>query len=90
MTGGRGARQAIAREYEAGNWIKPQHVELRPGQSKLTVAEASAIQSYPEGFVWAGNKSRQYLQIANAVPPLLAEAILAAITTREINGRLAA
>jgi len=44
--------------------------------ARLTVAEASALQSYPEGFIWTGTKTKQFLQIGNAVPPLMAEAIL--------------
>jgi DNA (cytosine-5)-methyltransferase 1 len=43
---------------------------------RLTDAEASAIQSYPAGFDWRGNRGDVAQQIGNAVPPLLAEAVL--------------
>lgn len=43
---------------------------------RVTVAEAAALQSYPPGFEWCGTKTKQFLQIGNAVPPLMAEAIL--------------
>jgi DNA (cytosine-5)-methyltransferase 1 len=46
---------------------------------KAAVAEVSALQSYPEGFKWQGAKTKQFLQIGNAVPPLLAEAVLTAL-----------
>ena len=46
------------------------------GVRRLTAEEASALQSYPEGFTWTGKK---FLQIGNAVPPLMAHAILAAL-----------
>lgn len=45
-----------------------------------TVAEVSALQSYPADFRWAGAKTKQLLQIGNAVPPLLAEAVLRSLT----------
>lgn len=56
---------------------------------RVTVAEAAALQSYPPGFVWdvevpdpkTGKlkpitKTKTFLQIGNAVPPLLAAHIL--------------
>lgn len=43
---------------------------------RVTVAEAAALQSYPPDFTFCGTKTKQLLQIGNAVPPLLAEAIL--------------
>jgi DNA (cytosine-5)-methyltransferase 1 len=46
------------------------------GNVRLTVEEAGVLQSYPRGFEFAGSKSKQFLQVGNAVPPLLAEAIL--------------
>lgn len=47
---------------------------------QVTTEEAAALQSYPEGFTFSGAKTKQFLQIGNAVPPLLAEAILKAAT----------
>lgn len=47
-----------------------------PSMERVTEAEAAKIQSYPEGFPFQGTKSDIRLQIGNAVPPLLAEAIL--------------
>lgn len=46
--------------------------------AKVTVEEARALQTYPP-FIWCGSKSKQFLQIGNAVPPLLAEHVLAAL-----------
>lgn len=49
------------------------------GKDPVTAAQAAALQTYPEDFQWAGPATKRFLQIGNAVPPLLAEAILAAL-----------
>jgi DNA (cytosine-5)-methyltransferase 1 len=46
---------------------------------RLAADELSTLQTYERPFVWCGTKTKQFLQIGNAVPPLLAEAILSAL-----------
>jgi DNA (cytosine-5)-methyltransferase 1 len=51
----------------AGRFIHP---EL---DRTITPREAARIQSFPDEFIFEGNKSSIYKQIGNAVPPMLAE-----------------
>ena len=47
----------------------------------LTVRELAAIQSYPDSFIFLGNKIKQQQMVGNSVPPLLAMAIAKAVKT---------
>lgn len=46
-----------------------------PGSVRITVEDAETLQSYPP-MEWVGTKSKIFLQLGNAVPPVLARAIL--------------
>jgi DNA (cytosine-5)-methyltransferase 1 len=67
---------------EASCTIKENHggVNIHPIEPRvITVREMARLQSFPDSFIFKGTKSKQMVQIGNAVPPLLAKAIALAI-----------
>jgi DNA (cytosine-5)-methyltransferase 1 len=83
--GGSGAQRSIARAHAAGLFMpSPRATSNAYSEiTRMTPSDAGLIQSYPADFNWRGTKTAIYLQIGNAVPPRMAEAILSSLLAAE-------
>jgi DNA (cytosine-5)-methyltransferase 1 len=83
---GNGARKGIRRERDAGRWV---YGDRAGSQAiRVSVDEAAVLQSFRRGYPWQGTQGKQFLQVGNAVPPKLAEALLRELIGNRSAGKI--
>lgn len=76
-TGQRGVREGWQSSFTITSKIKRNRIVFPDGtQMRLSPSAAGVLQSFPQDFPWQGTEPEKFQQIGNAIPPLLAEAIL--------------
>lgn len=70
LRGDRPCKTIVAHLAKDGNgYIHPEQVR------SISLREAARVQSFHDGYIFCGSPSEQWIQLGNAVPPVLAEAI---------------
>lgn len=72
---------ALTVTEKARSWSRiPQKRRQAATPCRVSLSEVSLLQTFPAGYPFQGSLSKRFLQAGNAVPPLLALAVLRTIT----------
>lgn len=63
--------------YTARSWYR---TDLGPTEGRLEPWQAGILQTFPREYPWQGSRTSQFQQIADAVPPVMAAAVIGAAT----------
>lgn len=76
----RASLPAFTLTEKARSWMRVHHGETL----RVDVDDAAQLQGFPRGYPWQGSRTRQFHQVANAIPVPLARACLRAVVPASV------